>query len=138
MFTLFFFHWYCGEPPPFTGTAVKVTEVPAQTEPDELRLIVTDGVTRVQYVNPAKDAVPPGVVTDTLPDAPAPTTAVTVFALTTVNELAAVAPKLTAVAPVKLLPLIVTVIPVLAVVGVKEVMTGEGIEAHLAALMYNF
>ena len=30
-FTPFTFHWYTGEVPPFTGVAVYVTEVPAQT-----------------------------------------------------------------------------------------------------------
>jgi hypothetical protein len=43
---------------------------------------------------------------------------------TTVNEVAAVPPKLTAVAPVKSVPVIVTVAPCAALVGVKEVMVG--------------
>ena len=46
------------------------------------------------------------------------------MALTTVNDVAAVPPKLTAVAPVKLVPVIVTVVPDAAVLGVNEVMVG--------------
>ena len=60
-------------------------------------------------VNPALLAMPFSVVTLTLPVAPAPTTAVILVALTTVNEVAAVPPKLTAVAPVKSVPVMVTV-----------------------------
>ncbi len=62
-------------------------------------------------MNPASVAVPPGVVTLTLPEVPdAPGVAVIDVALTTVNEVAAVPPKLTAVAPVKLVPVMVTVV----------------------------
>jgi hypothetical protein len=43
---------------------------------------------------------------------------------TTVNDVATVPPKLTAVAPVKSVPVIVTVAPSAALVGVKEVMVG--------------
>ena len=60
-------------------------------------------------VNPTLLAMPFDVVTLTLPVAPVPTTAVMLVALTTVNEVAAVPPKLTAVAPVKFVPVIVTV-----------------------------
>ena len=49
------------------------------------------------------------MVTLTLPVAPVPTTAVILVALTTVNEVAAVPPKLRAVAPVKSVPVMVTV-----------------------------
>jgi len=79
-------------------------------------------------INPASAAVPPGVVTLTEPVAPVPTTAVMVVALTTVNEVAAVPPKLTAVAPVKFVPVIDIVVPVPALVGVKEVIVGAGIK----------
>ena len=48
-----------------------------------------------------------------------------VVAFTTVKVVAAVPPKLTAVAPVKFVPVIVTVVPVGAVVGVKEVIVGK-------------
>ncbi len=46
-------------------------------------------------------AVPPGVVTETSPELPAPTTAVIIVDDTTIYELAAVPPKLTMVALVK-------------------------------------
>jgi hypothetical protein len=59
-------------------------------------------------VNPVLFIVPLAVVTLTLPEVPAPTTATMLVALTTVNEVAAVPPKLTAVAPVKFVPVIVT------------------------------
>ena len=53
----------------------------------------------------------PGLVTLTLPDVPAaPGMAVMVVAFTIVNEVAAVPPKLTAVTPVKLVPVMVTVV----------------------------
>ncbi len=78
-------------------------------------------------MNPAKVPVPDAVVTDTLPEVPAATVAVILVALTTVKALAAVPPKLTAVAPVKLVPVIVTICPVFPDVGVKEVMAGAGV-----------
>ena len=40
------------------------------------------------------------------------------------NEVAAVLPKLTAVAPLRFVPVIVTVAPVVVVVGVNDVMVG--------------
>jgi len=64
------------------------------------------------------------VVTDTLPEVAAPTTAVMLVAETTVKEVAAVPPKLTAVAPVKLVPVIVTVVLLPALVGLKLVIVG--------------
>jgi hypothetical protein len=78
-------------------------------------------------VNPPRVAVPPGVVTLTLPVVPLATTAVMVVASTTVYEVAAEPPKLTVVAPVKLVPVMVTVAPVAADVGVNEVILGAGI-----------
>ena len=76
-------------------------------------------------------AVPPGVVIDIVPVAPFPTTAVMLVALTTVKEVAAVPPKLTAVAPVKLVPVMVTIAPVAADDGVNEPMVGAGINVKL-------
>ena len=66
------------------------------------------------------------MVTEIFPVVPLATSAVIVLASTTTKDVAAVLPKLTAVAPVKLVPVIVTVAPVAAVVGVKEVMVGGG------------
>ena len=61
---------------------------------------------------PGELAVPPGVVTFSVTDpVPAGDTAVTSVALTTVKRVAAVVPKATAVAPVRLVPVIVTVVP---------------------------
>ena len=77
------------------------------------------------YVKPARVAVPPGVVTDTAPVVPFATIAVIVVGDSTVKLVAAVPPKLTAVALVKLVPVIVTVSPVVAMVGVKELTVGE-------------
>lgn len=67
------------------------------------------------------------MVTLTFPDAPAPTIAVILVAELTLNDVAAVPPKLTAVAPVKLVPVIVTAAPAAPLVGVKEVMVGTAI-----------
>jgi len=81
-------------------------------------------------VKPASDAVPPGVVTPTLPDAPVPTTAVTLVAELTVNEDAVTPPKFTTVAPAKkLVPVIVIVVPSPPLVGANEVIVGGGINA---------
>ena len=55
-------------------------------------------------MNPARVALPPGVVTTMLPVAPVPTIAVIFVALLTQNDLAATPPKVTEDAPVKLLP----------------------------------
>lgn len=77
-------------------------------------------------MNPLNEALPTGVVTVTIPDDPLATTAVTVVADTIVSELAIVPPKVTEVASVKFVPVIVTVVPLTAVVGVKDVMAGAG------------
>lgn len=69
-------------------------------------------------------AVPAGVPTATLPLAPEPTTATIVVALTTLKDLAAVPPKATELTPVKWFPVIVTVWPCRAEVGVNEVIVG--------------
>ena len=76
------------------------------------------------YVNPSMVAVPADVVTDIAPLAPVPTTAVILVAESTVNDLAAVPPKRTVVAPVRLLPLIVMVVQLVPPNGEKEVIIG--------------
>ena len=76
-------------------------------------------------VNPANVPVPPGVVTDTLPDVPAATTAIILVGDTTVNDVAAVPPKLTAVAPLKLVPVIVTTVATEPETGLNEEMLGK-------------
>lgn len=107
-------------PVKFVPVIVIVAPVGAVTGVKE---VIVGGATNV---NPFEVAVPPGVVTLTLPDAPVPTTAVIVVAFTTVNDWAAVPPKLTVVAPVKFVPVIVTVVPVAAERGVKLVIVGDG------------
>ena len=67
-------------------------------------------------------AVPTALVTAILPEVPSPTTALMVVLSTIVKEAAAVPPKLTPVAPIKLLPVIVTVLPAPALVGLKELI----------------
>ena len=71
-------------------------------------------------------AVPPGVVTwiGPLPLAPLGTMAVIWVLETTVKLVAAVPLKVTEVAPVKLVPLMVTWVPTGPLVGVNEVIVG--------------
>ena len=64
------------------------------------------------------------MVTLTLPEVPDATTAVMLVAETTLNDVAAVPPKLTAVAPVKFVPVMVTDVPTAPLIGVKLVMVG--------------
>ena len=59
-------------------------------------------------MKPARVPVPDAVVTETIPEAPAPTVALMLVALTIENVDAAVPPKLTAVAPVKFVPIMLT------------------------------
>lgn len=80
----------------------------------------------VEKVNPDKVPVPPTVVTETTPEAPLPITAVIVVAFTTVKDVAGVPPKLTAITPIKLVPVIVIMVPVPPVTGVKELIVGCG------------
>ena len=80
-------------------------------------------------MKPANVPVPDAVVTETAPEALAPTVALMLVALTTVNVVAAVPPKLTAVAPVKFVPVILTTCPVLPDVGVNDVIVGAGVAA---------
>jgi len=92
-------------------------------------------------LNPDKLSVPPEpavplVVTFTNPLPPLLITAVIVVALTTVNEEAAVSPKLTEVVPKKPVPVIVTVAPSFALVGEKEVIEGGGIKVNPAKLLF--
>jgi len=75
-------------------------------------------------VNHARDAVPGGVTTVTLPEAPAATVAVILVEEFTVNDAAAIPPKLTAVALVKFTPVIVTTVPAGPLTGVREVIEG--------------
>ena len=64
------------------------------------------------------------MLTETVPEEPVPTTAEIPVAESTTKDLAAVPPKLTAVAPVKLDPLMVTILPLVPPMGVKVVTMG--------------
>ena len=116
-------------PPKLTAVApvklvpVMVTVVPVAADVGVKELMVGAG-TKVKV--PEEVAVPSGVTTEMVPVDPAPTTAVISVDVVTENVEAAVPPKLTAVAPVKMVPVMVTVVPVPADVGVKEVMVGAG------------
>lgn len=115
-------------PPNFTALApvklvpVMVTLVPAMPDVG-VNEVMVGAFTKVK---PARVAVPPGVVTATLPEVPLETTAVILVALTTLKEVAGVPPNVTAVAPVRLVPVMVTVRPVPDEVGVKDEMVGAG------------
>jgi len=75
-------------------------------------------------VKPPRKPIPDEFVSLIAPLDPAPTMAVIVVEFTTVNDAAGVKPKLTAVTPVKFVPVIVTVVPLAALVGVKDVTVG--------------
>ena len=121
-------------PPKLTAVApVKFVPVIVIVAPDAPLVGVKDVIIGTGInVNPDRVAVPLGVVTLTFPDAPEPVTAVIVVALTTLNEAAATPPKLTAVAPVKFVPVIVTITPAPAEIGVKDVMTGPATNVNPA------
>ena len=78
-------------------------------------------------MNPVRAAVPPEVVIPISPVEPVPTTAVAMVEESTVNEAAADPPKVTALMSDRLLPLIVTVVPITADIGVNELITGKAI-----------
>ena len=81
---------------------------------------------RLKVKEPILVAIPPGVVTVSVPLAPLPTVMLIVAAVVTVKEAAAVPPTTTAVAPVKLAPVMVTTVPAVPLVGVNEVIIGAG------------
>jgi len=107
---------------------VTVTTVPAGPEPGVNAAITGGGMT----VNaPLEMAIPPGVVTWIGPvAASAGTPAVMVVSETTVNTGAAAAVKLTALAPVSPVPVMVTVVPRGPAFGVNEVITGGGMTVN--------
>jgi hypothetical protein len=109
---------------PVKSVPVMVTVAPLAADDGVNELMLGAGI-KVKLLEEL--AVPPGVVIDITPVVPLATTAVMLVALTTVNEVAAVPPKLTAVAPVKSVPVMVTVAPTPADDGVNELMLGAGI-----------
>jgi hypothetical protein len=113
---------------PVKSVPVMVTVAPLAADDGVNELMLGAGI-KVKLLEEL--AVPPGVVIDITPVVPLATTAVMLVALTTVNEVAAVPPKLTAVAPVKSVPVMVTVAPTPADDGVNEPILGAGINVKL-------
>ena len=85
-------------------------------------------------VNVLKDAEPPGVFTTIAPDAPEPIVAEILVEEITVNDVDGRPPKVTAVAPVKPVPVIFIIIPGPAIPGKKSVIVGGGICVNPASV----
>jgi hypothetical protein len=107
---------------PVKSVPVMVTSIPGPAEAGVKELILG----AEKYVNPFAPAIPPGLVIRISPLDPLATTAVIFMLFTCVKEAAGVPPKLTAVAPCKSVPLIVTTVPLLPEAGVKDVIYGMG------------
>lgn len=117
-----------GVPPKFTDVVpVKLAPFMVTTVPAGPLVGVNEVMDAGERnVNTIDDTpVPPGDVTVILPVVPVPTTAVITVSDTTVNDVAAVPPKLTLVAPLKCKPLMVSVAAVCALIGEKLVITGN-------------
>ena len=85
-------------------------------------------------LKPERVPVPFSVVTEISPEAPeAAGAAVMRVAETTVNEAAGTPPKLTVLAPVKFVPLMVTTSPAPATAGLNDVIAGDGINTKPAS-----
>lgn len=111
---------------------LKVNALPVEIEATVLLEARTGGVVSMIKVNPVFVAMPPGVVTVTAPDAPDATTAVMLVAETTLNDAATTPPILTAVAPIKFVPVIVIVAPAITPLGVKDIIVGAAIKTNPA------
>jgi hypothetical protein len=88
-------------------------------------VVAVDDIETVAVVNvkPSARAVPRGVVTDTAPDAPVEETVALICVGEFTTKLAAVTPpNCTWLVPVKFVPVMVMVVPVLPVVGVNPVI----------------
>ena len=114
--------------PPILTPVAPVKDVPEifSTVPK----VPFSGVKEVTVGNemyPVNEPVPPTVVTLTDPDPPDGVMAVIVVGDTTIKEVAGTLAKLTAVTPEKFVPVIVTVTPAAADVGLKLVTVGGGI-----------
>lgn len=118
--------------PPKDTEAALVKLVPVMVTVVALLVLVgvkLDMVGAGTNVNPAKVAVPPGVVTLTLPEAPVATVAVIWVGLFTTKEVAATPPKLTIVALLSAFPVITTLPLFPALTGVNEWITGTAFES---------
>ena len=102
---------------------VIVTILPADPFEGEKLVIAGEG----NQVNPANDELPPEVVTLTIPDDSEPTVAVIEVEELIVNESTGISPMLTAVAPVKDVPVIFIMVPWVPFIGVKELIVGSEI-----------
>ena len=125
-------------PPKATALApVKLVPLMVTTDPLPPLLGVNEVIagTVMKVKVPLLVAVPPGEVTVMAPVAPLPTVAVIEVALTTVKEAAAVPPKATAVAPVKLVPPMLTTVPAPPLLGVNEAMFGPAIKVKVPLLV---
>ena len=109
---------------PVKFVPVTVTEVPAGPLAGVKLEIVGSAAAGVIVKAELLVAVPAGVITEIFPDVPVPTTAVIVVADTTVNNVAAVPPNVTPVAPVKFVPVTVTAVPAGPLAGVKLEIVG--------------
>jgi hypothetical protein len=117
---------FAGTPPKLTAVVpVKLVPVISTVAPCALfwglKEVMVGGDIKIK---PERLAVPPKVVTETFPVAPAPTTAVILDDEFTIKDLAATPPKLTFVAPVKFDPVIITEAPAKAELGVNEEISG--------------
>ena len=121
-------------PPNLTAVApdrlapVMITLLPPVAGPEVGEILLTVGAAIYVYWSAALVAlVPPPVVirTSTVP-LPAGAVAVICVALRTLKPVAAVAPKVTAVAPLKLVPEMITVVPPVAGPDVGEMLVTVG------------
>jgi hypothetical protein len=119
---------------PLTFAQLTVTDTPAEML---VGLDVSDAAATVVTVKlPLLEPLPPAVVTAIFPVfAPVGTVAVICVALLTVKAVAAVLLNLTAVAPVKFVPLTVTLVPTGPLVGVNDVTVGVGTTVKLPLLV---
>lgn len=115
-----------GTPPKLTPVTFTKLVPSIVTDPPCAALVglKTTTVGGNKKVKPAIEAPPAGDLTLTAPVEPLATTAVIEVDETIVNEAAAVVPNNTSVVPVKFVPVIVTVAPVPAVVGLIDEMVG--------------
>jgi hypothetical protein len=99
------------------------TAVPAGPESGATEVMV--GLTGAIKVKPLAVAMPPIVVTETLPDGTSRKVAVILVGETMVKEVTGAPPMVTALAVEKLAPVIEIDWPIVALVGVKDEMVGE-------------
>jgi len=87
------------------------------------------------HVKPAHVAVPPGLVIDTTPEEPLPTTAVMYEPARVLNDAAGVPPKLTDVTLVRFEPNMYTVEPLPAIAGLTLPIVGGAFQVKVVVLI---